>query len=77
MVQIGNTLVHGAPRHAVLPVPLPLAADAELVRVVNQGLLAEEALLVLVGPPGSLGDRLAVGNQIVRMPFQKLSSGGP
>jgi len=33
--------------------------------------LAEEALLVLVGPPGSLSQRFAVGEQIVGMPFQQ------
>jgi hypothetical protein len=48
MVQIGNTLVHGAPHHAELPVPFPLAADAELVRVVDHRLDPEDpAELVL------------------------------
>lgn len=46
----------------------PVTADD----VVNQGLLAEEALLVLVGAPSCLGERFAMGDEIVGMPFHKL-----
>lgn len=46
----------------------PVTADD----VGDQGLLAEEALLVLVGSPRCLGERFTMSDQIVGMPFQKL-----